>query len=238
MKKTIVLSIVLCAITTIGFTQNHALTRQLTSDLYLVDEYIQRGDKGMSYMDSKDYIGTPYNNESYLPGKVYGDDVVLMSDIAIRYNVIEDEMEIKESLSTPDNEAKALVKSADIFVKIVNDIFVFVPFEGDDENGGYFQVIEEGGQASLFKKLKKKFTKAQIATSSITRDVPAKFKDDNEYFVVNSLGKFTELPSSKKKALLLFGDKKDQIKEFMKKSNLQFDEEADLIRIFKYYNSI
>ena len=68
-----------------------------------------------------------------------------------------DEIEIKESLDSSDDDARVLTKSPDIFVKIEEDIFIFAPYKGGIEEGGYFQVMFEG-QKNRFctKKLAKK----------------------------------------------------------------------------------
>ncbi|MTI32197.1 hypothetical protein [Xanthovirga aplysinae] len=51
-------------------------------------------------------------------------------------------------------------------------------------------------------------------------------------------GKVKPLSKSSKKNLPLFGDKKTEMKNFLKKNKLGFKKENDLIKIFEYYNSI
>ena len=97
--------------------------RQFTNDLYQMDEYIKRSKKGIDFKDTKKYTGTPYNNANYLLGNVYKDSKLWATNVALRYNAMADEMEIKESLTTDDEEAKVLTKSPDVFVKILNDIY-------------------------------------------------------------------------------------------------------------------
>ena len=126
MKKEIIIGIGLCFITLLGvnaqvFDTPYG-TRQFTNDLYLLDEYIKRQSKGVDFKDTDSYKGTPYNHPSYLPGNVYKNDELMASNVALRYNAIADEMEIKESLGSSDDDARVLTKSPDIFVKIRNDI--------------------------------------------------------------------------------------------------------------------
>jgi hypothetical protein len=147
-------------------------------------------------------------------------------------------MEIKESLETGDKDAKALTKSPDIYVKIVNDIYVFVPYDGGIEGGGYFQVLTEGKKVDLFKKVKKDFTAAKKATTSITRDIPAKFTDKPVYYLVTKEGKFYELPSSKKKKLKVFSENEKLVKSYVNSNNLDLNDEKDLIRVIKYYDGV
>ncbi len=210
--------------------------RQFTSDLFILDEYIKRQNKGIDFKDTKSYIGTPYNNPSYLTGNVYRKNELLATGVALRYNAIADEMEIKESISFDDEEAKVLTKSPDIFVKIVDDIFVFVPYQGGVEGGGYFEVLFEGKKVDLFKKHVKSFSKGKKATSSITRDVPAKFVDKPVYYIVLKNGKFYELPSSRSKKIRVFGEHQDAMKEYVNRKKLDLNDEADLKKAVMYFD--
>ena len=157
--------------------------------------------------------------------------------MALRYNAVADEMEIKESLTTDDSKAKVLTKSPDVYVKIVNDIYIFAPYKGGIEGGGYFQVLFEGTKIGLFKKPKKSFTKAKKATTSITRDLPASFKDKPVYYLVDKSGKYYEFPSSRSKKLKVFGTSKDLIKDYVRKNDLNLNEEKDLLRVIKHFDT-
>ena len=92
-------------------------SRQFTSDLFQMDEYIKRQNKGIDFKDTESYTGTPYNNPNYLIGNIYRNNELWATNIAIRYNAMADEMEIKESLQSPDEDARVLTKSPDVFVK-------------------------------------------------------------------------------------------------------------------------
>jgi hypothetical protein len=212
--------------------------RQFVSALTQIDENIKRNSLGIDFEDSASYKGTPYNNPSYLLGNVYEAKELMATNVALRYNAIADEIEIKESLSTPNSEAKLLPKSPDIFVKIANDLFVFAPFQGGIEKGGYFQVMFEGKKYDLFKKLIKEFTPEKKASSSITTDMPARFKDAPVYFIVTKEGKFYELPESRKQKLKVFGSNKNLISDFVKENRLDLNIETDLIRVMQYYDGI
>lgn len=212
--------------------------RQFTNDLYQLDEYIKRQSGEIDFSKTDSYTGTPYNHPSYLPGNVYKGKELLATNVALRYNAIADEMEIKESLSSSNEDAKVLTKSPDIFVKISNDIFVFVPYQGGIEGGGYFQVLYEGQKYDLFKKVKKHFTAAKKASTSITRDIPAKFADDPVYYIVTKTGKFYELPSNRKKKLKVFSDNMSLVKEYVDKNRLDLNDEKDLLRVIKYYDGV
>lgn len=239
MRKLILIAAVLCmplGVTAQGFDGVYG-NRQFTNDLYQMDEYIKRQNKGVDFDDTDSYVGTPYNHPSYLVGNVYKNDELWASNVALRYNAVVDEMEIKESLTTDDSQAKVLTKSPDVYVKIVNDIYIFAPYKGGIEGGGYFQVLFEGSKIGLFKKPKKSYTKAKKATTSITRDLPASFKDKPVYYIVDKSGKYFELPSSRSKKLKVFGKNKDAIKDFVRKNQLDLNDEKHLIRVIKHFDT-
>jgi hypothetical protein len=236
MKKAIIFVLLACLSTTKGKAQYW--DKAFTSDLLILDEFVKRSEKGISFDDPLSYQGTPYNSPSYLPGNVYKDDKLLATNVGLRYNAIADEIEIKETLGTPDEEAKVLTKSEDVYVKIADNIFVFVPYQGGIENGGYFQVLFEGNQIQLYKKLEKKFTAAKKAKSTMLQDTPAKFTDKPEYYIVTRTGKFYVLPKSKNKKLKVFGSNKDMIKAYINENRLDLNDEKDLRGVIKYYDTV
>lgn len=232
-KSSLIVAMLVCGSM---FAQEYA-NRQFTSGLFQVDEFIKRENKDINFKDTDSYTGTPYNHPSYLPGNVYKENEIWFSDVALRYNAVADEVEIKQSLTTSDDEAKVLTKSPDVFVKIADVIYVFVPFKGGIEGGGYFEVVYEGTKVSLFKKLQKDFRPEKKATTSITVDIPAKFSDEITYFLADRSGKFYEMPKSKNKKLKVFGKYKDDVKDFVKDNNIDLNEERGLMRAVKFYDS-
>ncbi|MFK5983697.1 MAG: hypothetical protein QM499_12355 [Flavobacteriaceae bacterium] len=218
--------------------QNYNMGRQITNTALSLDQYIKRFDNGVDYNDVKSYKGTPYNTPNYLPGNIYEKTTLLASDVALRYNAVADEMEVKESMATPDEEAKVLTKSVDIYVKINGNIFIFAPYQGGVEEGGYFQVLFEGTQYNFYKKLIKKFTPAKAATTSITTDTPAIFQDKPVYYIVTKAGRYYEFPSSKSKKIKVFGEQKDAIKKYVKENDLDLNVEKDLKKTIIYFDGI
>tara|TARA_R100000935_G_scaffold13736_1_gene27407 strand:+ start:7656 stop:8378 length:723 start_codon:yes stop_codon:yes gene_type:complete len=210
--------------------------RAFTSGLFQVDEHIKRQNKDIDFLDTDSYTGTPYNHPNYLLGNVYQNNELLATKVALRYNAVADEMEIKESLGSPDEEAKVLTKSPEIFVKIMGDIYIFAPYKGGVEGGGYFQVLHEGTGVDLYKKMEKDFKPERKATSSITTGTPASFSDEITYYLATKDGKFYEMPKSRKKKLKVFGSQKDAIKDYVKDNRLDLNDEKDLLKAVKYYD--
>lgn len=189
-------------------------------------------------LNTLNYIGSPYTNDTYQAGEIYHKNKLVAENVPLRYNAFVDEMEFKPNFETPDSESSALMKSPEIDVRIGQKVFVFVPYQGGVEKGGYFEVLRRGENYDLFKKYNKKYTPEQVAKTSMTRDIPAKFSDNPVFYIVRGDGKFIELPTKTNHFLKLFQDNEKDIKTFIKFRKLNLKIESDLIKVFDYINSI
>ncbi len=139
-----------------------------------------------------------YANPSFVQGKIFQEDKLIKDDVPMRYNAYADEIEIKKN--TSDENYSALIKDPNIFVKIFKDIYVFVPYEGSNEKGGYFNVLSDGKTYDLYKKTTATFREPQKARTNYERDSPPSFTKTTTYYLVQN-GTFLEMPSSKSKVL-------------------------------------
>lgn len=176
-----------------------------------------------------------YANTNFVQGKIFQEDQLIKDDVLMRYNAYADEIEIKKN---PTDEAfSALVKDPSIFVKMFRDIYVFVPYEGSNEKGGYFNVLADGKTYDLYKKTKSVFREAQKAKTSYQSDTPPSFNKTVTYYLVQN-GTFYEMPSSKSKVIKMMDKKKADVKDYIKQNNLDIDKEADLIKLVTYFDSL
>ena len=117
--------------------------------------------------------------------------------------------------------------------EVVHALKVRARLHGVNAEAEHRQILQE----ALFKKPKKRFTPEKIATTSITRDLPANFIDKPVYYIVDKSGKYYELPSSRSKKLKVFGTNKDVIKRYVAEKGLDLNKEGDLLRVIKYYDT-
>ncbi|OAD90556.1 hypothetical protein A7A78_14705 [Aequorivita soesokkakensis] len=176
-----------------------------------------------------------YANPNFLQGNIYQEDQLIKSDVAMRYNAYADEIEIKKNPS--DETYGALIKNPDIFVKIIKDIYVFVPYEGSNEKGGYFNVLSDGKTYDLYKKTKAVYKEPRKGQTTYERDTPPSFAKNVTYYLVQN-GTFYEVPSSKSKMLKMMDKKKTEIKAYMNENDLDLDKEGDLIKVVSYFDSL
>ncbi|AFL80360.1 hypothetical protein Aeqsu_0857 [Aequorivita sublithincola DSM 14238] len=176
-----------------------------------------------------------YSNPNFLQGKIFQGDQLIKDDVPMRYNAFADEIEIKKN-NTSENYS-ALIKDPNIFVKIVKDIYVFVPLNGSNEKGGYFNVLSDGKTYDLYKKTTAVFREPKKARTTYEKDMPPSFVKTTIYYLVQN-GTFLEMPNSKSKVLKMMSNKKDEIKDYIKQNNLDIDKEADMIKLVSYFDSI
>lgn len=176
-----------------------------------------------------------YANPNFVQGKIFQEDQLIKDDVPMRYNAFADEIEIKKNAS--DENYGALIKDPSIFVKVFKDLYVFVPYEGSNEKGGYFNVLSDGKTYDLYKKTKAVYREPQKAETSYARDIPPSFPKTVTYYLVQN-GTFLEMPSSESKILKMMDKKKAEMKKYMKENNIDLDKEQDLIKAISYFDSL
>lgn len=176
-----------------------------------------------------------YANPNFLEGSIFQEDHLASAGVPMRYNAFADEIEIKKSVT--DENYGALVKDPDIFVKIGRELYIFIPFEGSNEKGGYFNVLNDGKTYDLYKKTTAVFREARKAESTYGRDIPPSFSKSVKYYLVQD-GTFLEMPSGKSKVIKMMDKKKSEIKSYIKQNKLDIDKEEDLIKLVSYFDSL
>lgn len=176
-----------------------------------------------------------YANPNFLQGTIYQGEEAIKTNVLMRYNTYADEIEIKKNATA--ESFSALIKAPDIFVKILNNIYVFVPYEGSNEKGGYFNVLSDGKTYDLYKKTKSEYRAPEKAKTSYQHDTPATFKKEITYYLVLD-GTFLQMPNSKSKILKMMDSKKGEMKNYIKENDIDLDKEVDLIKTISYFDSL
>lgn len=198
----------------------------------------QRAAFGLTELEFSSIEGSPYANETFLLGTIYQEDKSVYNSLLLRYNIFSDEIELKRSENSADTSYDALIKDPKSTIKIANTIYTFVPFEGSLEKGHYFAVLSEEKAFDLYKKTEVDYTPPYVAKTSYERNRPARFTQKNTYYLVSKTGTFYELPNSKSKIIKVMNSKQVEVKSFIKKNNLDFKSETDLVKLVRYYNSL
>ncbi|MAN58548.1 MAG: hypothetical protein CMC08_01780 [Flavobacteriaceae bacterium] len=208
---------------------------QSIDDRPVLEEFIST-QKAAAAPDAS-YAGSPYADPIFQKGNVFKNGKLLASNVGLRYNALRDEMELKQ-INSSDMQTKVLVRAEDIYVRIGNDTFVFLPNTGEDNIGGYFMVLHEGSKMNVYKKLKKEFIEGKKSINTMTRDVPPSYKDDEVLFVSYADGSLEEVPGSRNKKLSLFNSGKKELKQHIRDNRLNINKEYNFLKLVKHYNEL
>lgn len=184
--------------------------------------------------------GSPYANNQFIPSKLYKGDSLIATHVPMRYNIFSDQIELKDPKAETPTPKAALLRNTDLTVQIYDNKYRysedFVSEKGVP--GSYFEVVWEDGEYSLYKKMEVTYHPPFKAKTSFDNDRPAEFIQNEIYYLVKNKGEFTELPSRKSALYKVLGDKKKEVKNYIKKNDLDIDQEKDLARLVAYYNSL
>lgn len=211
-------------------TAQNALDTPTTND-YLTTKRV-RINKNINYK------GTPYDQELFQTGNIYKNGTIVASNVALRYNVLRDELEVKSSMAAADAQAKILERDKDIYVRILNDVYVYMKPTSKEIVSGYFKVLHEGEKFHLYQKLTKEFIEGKKAINSVAQDVPPTYKGDEELYLVPVNGAPIELSGSRSGKLKAFPSHKKELKKYVKENKLNINKDYSLKKLVAYYNTL
>jgi hypothetical protein len=185
-------------------------------------------------------IGNAYLNEDWKRATLllYGVDKMI-EGYPSRYEIDQDQFEIKSSRGVKILSGKK-VKSfvwVDSLTKAPHYFINGKDFTSKDDSrsGGFFEVLEEGEFTLLSK------TEVIVKKSNYNEKLDIGDRDDRMIkktrFYYLQDGNISELPSSRKKLVPVFGDHALAMDEFIKKNSLSVNQPAHLRIIFEHYNS-
>lgn len=177
---------------------------------------------------NKQVEGTPYAQKMFASATVEKINVKAF----MRYNIQADEFEF----ITPKNDTLILDRNEDfssIFFTGLNKRYKLTQYVRDKKlEYGYLLQLYAKGDYELYKKENVTFVEEKVAKTTLETSMPARYtKQSDRFFLKNAAAGVVDFPDSKKALLKLFPDKKDAIETFLKSNKIDFDLEADLIRI-------
>ncbi len=192
-----------------------------------------------AYASTERISGSPYENVEFRKGNIIRDGKVLASGVAIRYNALRDEIEVKTKIDDHNRTARVMVKSPDVYAKILNKVFVYVPNKEGLTTSGYFMVVHEGEKFDLYKKITKEYSEGSESMSGLTRDIPALYKEKQFYFLADKeSGSVKAFPKSRNGKFSILGNKKKELKKYANENRLNINKEYALVKLLRYYDSL
>lgn len=175
--------------------------------------------------------GSPYLKEEFTSAVVCTRKV-RAAGVKIRYNMYDDQMEVLQAGGIYSLEPKEIQK-----IEFDNHVYVVKTLKVNGTiKTGYVEVLDSG-KVSLFLKSVVRFNEKKEADPLVYKNTPANFSrvPDVLYYQVNS-SEPTKIKSANK-MINEFPDKKNELKEYIKKEQITMKTE-DIVKLVKFYNSL
>lgn len=179
-------------------------------------------------------VGSQYLNEEFSPSLVTINDTTTYNAM-LRYNAYSDEIEMKN-----DDKITALFKRPYISAKIGDSTYEILDYTtADNQNKtGYFVVIRTNGSHKFYRKDYKIFKPGKQAASTYKKDTAPTFEDRRDYYVLLENNANLRGLKLKKKSITELLGKESELNSFIKKNKLDLKNESDLVKLFRYYNTL
>jgi hypothetical protein len=182
---------------------------------------------------SKNLVGSSYIDDAFLPVRLSTDETIY----SMRYDAYQDEMEVEK-----DGNTYYLKKDYNYTATFINSDKIYKVYNYEEKDilkTGFFVVLYSGNIVSLLSKEKIKFYEEVEAKTGYEKYQPPKLKrESDQLFIGYKNNTAKEFPNKKKDIIKMFSGKSNEIESYAKKNKLGFKKQEDLIKIFKYYNSL
>jgi hypothetical protein len=219
------------------FVSLNMLSQSMTND-QTTDNVFLSSKTTPVFKGYKNTMGSIYANKEFQIGSVYKNGKMVASNVALRYNVQAEEIELKANTSSSATVANVIQADQNISVRILNDEFVYLVSPDKNQKAGYFMVIAEGSKLTIYKKIIKDFVEGKESANSYSRDVPDTFKEKEQLYIVSSTGGLTKLPKGKAKREKLFAPMVNQMSTYIENNNLNLRREKDFNQALAYFNAL
>lgn len=170
------------------------------------------------------FTGSPYLDEEFKKG-VIDDGEGRTQEAFLRYNAVEEEMEIK--LKKEDEQLMVLPKLRKITYTIDDKKYFIDTYrtEKGEKLQGYFVSFYEGEEVKLLGWHRPDVIEARKARSGYEKDKPAHLKVDLEYYISKNDGRLQEIKMNPRNFKKLFKDSR-AMKKYFSENKVKTTEEA------------
>lgn len=177
--------------------------------------------------------GSVYLNEEFVDGTVALTTGEKYSNIPLRYNIYNDEIEFRNTRGQLFN-----INNPDVIqnLTIGETKFIYIEYKLKKENKKLFAEVLSEGDVSLLKHNRLKLMPSQQAQLHKEAQPPRLVKIPSEYLIRKADGS-AQLFNNEKELLTILADKGEKINSLIDQQKLSVNKEDDLIKIINYYNS-
>ena len=179
----------------------------------------------------EDIQGSPYDPEEFVAGEFLMDGQPSLG-LNMRYNMYDDEIEVKED----DGTITAFLRNTTTSFRIGDKLYRPFKFTEDGmTKDANFQVLVDG-DIKLLKKRQIVLVPPEKAATPNQRDRAAKFIEHTDYYTVRGDGQPVPFKEKKSELLELFPEHASEIKSIIKEQNLKVKRQDDLVLLFESLN--
>ena len=217
-------------------------------------------------VNAHDIKGNPYLSPHFIQGEIRLKDGTLIDRLALRYNILMDQVEFfptegqeTDGKKVPyDKEGKPYHEKAEYIagdtftisqpfeierIRMGNRTFVYllaIKRKSGREylTSGYFEVISDGKLQLLVKR------EINIEVNSFIPyygggggDGSSYFANYDKLFVRSGHGAARPFKAGRKNVIAIMGDRKEKVIQYLSDENVNLNRIADLVSVFRYYNS-
>lgn len=221
------ISIVLSTVFLTSFSQSFAqVNAQGVSGIGTLTFYKSNSNK------KENVIGSEYIVEEFKSARVNGGT----QPFQIRFNAHTNVMEYKK-----DNDNLILIKKDNTLIEFSDGkTYELVTYK--DNKGkeiiDYLSVIKKDKNVSTYKLEKINYVEARPAANTYDTGAPAEYKRVSDSYFIKIGSQISELPTKSKGYIKLFPSKEAEIKAYFKSNKVNFKDDADLIKLTTFLNSI
>jgi len=184
--------------------------------------------------------GSPYIEEAWNNAKILFKSNEVIEDIPVKYDLMENLMEIKTKRTIKVCPAKRII-AFELKSTESEQIRKFVNcnrFKSDTKLEGFYEVLVDSDDGlSLFVKTDATIKESNYNPALDVGEETSKIVKRQTYYIVD--GNYANVVKKNKKAFLkLFNGKSSIINLLLKEEKLKIGEAQDLIQIVDYYNSL
>lgn len=226
MKK----SSILLMVGMLGVSALHAQNDYLSRSISDLSMDVNRSKSAESKMVN--IAGTPYLADDFQPGNIYYDGKYEISDVPLRYNIYNDEMEFESketimAISAPQKIDKVLIGEV---------AFIFIAQTKGGNPNGYVKKWNPDYPA-LLTKMTVAFLK-QDPVRAYETPKPARYeRGTDEHYVILAPGKIENVKSVKK-LIQILGDHQQELEVFAKKEKISNNDPEELASMLAYYHGL
>jgi hypothetical protein len=208
---------------------------------------INNGDRFETEVKITDVYGQPFKNNYsdvkgspfFIDGWVYSsvklENGMVYDDLPVRLDVYAQELHFKknnEELIFPAH----YIKEIEFFDSSQNKNYKFqtdFPSIDNQNQNNFYQVLSEGS-VSLLKSIRKTIS---VNKNDVSGEVEKQFDLYEDYYIFSN-NQLRRLKKEKEFVLKALAEKKDDIETFLKSNAINFKNLNDIIKLFRFYNSL